>query len=156
MTTTTEIARCHGYTGPMACQACGTTENLHFGSWFDPKAGESGDFLECCACGVKAGDPAEIHDDCEPDEPEGDEPDAGPVVRVFHRPAGWVLPDFTDLADCTSNFHREQDGRPPCTAVAVWKVVEDHESADGFPMLSIGFYCDADLPDEHRAQPPAA
>lgn len=75
-----------------------------------------------------------------------------PVVRVHHNPTGWVLPDFTDLADCTSNFHRQQDGRPSCTDTAVWKVVEEHESADGFPMLTIGFYCDTDLPAEHRAQ----
>jgi hypothetical protein len=70
-----------------------------------------------------------------------------PVVRVFRSrsDAGWVLPDYTDLADCTSNFHREQDGRPACTAAAVWKVVEDHGMH-----LTIGFYCDADLPGEHR------
>jgi hypothetical protein len=70
-----------------------------------------------------------------------------PVVRVFRsrNDAGWVLPDFTDLADCTSNFHREQDGRPACTAAAVWKVVEDHGMH-----LTIGFYCDADLPAKHR------
>ncbi|GHD70401.1 hypothetical protein GCM10010317_077650 [Streptomyces mirabilis] len=70
-----------------------------------------------------------------------------PVVRVFRsqNAAGWVLPDFTDLADCTSNFHREQDGRPACTATAVWKVVEDHGMH-----LTIGFWCDSDLPDEHK------
>jgi hypothetical protein len=68
-----------------------------------------------------------------------------PIVRVHHYPTGWVLPDYTDLADCTTNFHREQDGRPACTATAVWKVVEDHGMH-----LTIGFYCDADLPDEHR------
>ncbi|MET9909746.1 hypothetical protein ABZZ74_23575 [Streptomyces sp. NPDC006476] len=76
--------------------------------------------------------------------------DPGPVVRVFRRDTGWMRPDYTDFADCTSNFHRQQDGRPQCTAAAVWKVVEEHESADGFPMLSIGFYCDTDLPAEHR------
>jgi hypothetical protein len=70
-----------------------------------------------------------------------------PVVRVFRRPAGWVLPDFTDLADCTSNFHRQQDGRPACTAAAVWKVVEDHGMH-----LTIGFYCDPDLPEQHKPQ----
>ncbi|MET9445055.1 hypothetical protein [Streptomyces sp. NPDC006610] len=68
-----------------------------------------------------------------------------PTVRVFHRPTGWVLPDYTDLADCTTNFHREQDGRLPCADTAVWKVVEDHGMH-----LKIGFYCDADLPAEHR------
>ncbi|NUQ98058.1 MAG: hypothetical protein HOY79_16430 [Streptomyces sp.] len=72
-------------------------------------------------------------------------PDPEPAPRVFHRPAGWVLPDFTDLADCTTNFHRAQDGRPPCTGTAVWKVVADHGLH-----LTIGFYCDADLPAEHR------
>jgi hypothetical protein len=68
-----------------------------------------------------------------------------PTIRVHHRPGGWVLPDYSDLADCTTNFHREQDGRPLCTETAVWKVVEDHGMH-----LSIGFYCDADLPAEHR------
>ena len=79
-----------------------------------------------------------------------------PTVRVHHRDAGWVLPDYTDLADCTTNFHRQQDGRPPCTDTAVWKVVEEHTSADGYPMLTIGFYCDVDLPAEHRSQAGAA
>ncbi|NUL14561.1 hypothetical protein [Streptomyces lunaelactis] len=68
-----------------------------------------------------------------------------PEVRVFHRATGWVLPDFTDLADCTTNFHRAQDGRPPCAETAVWKVVEDHGMH-----LTIGFYCEGDLPTEHR------
>ncbi|HEY9369106.1 hypothetical protein [Streptomyces sp.] len=79
--------------------------------------------------------------------------DADPEVRVFHRADGWVLPDYTDLADCTSNFHRQQDGRPACTATPVWKVVKDYGLH-----LSIGFYCDTDLPDEHRhpATTPAA
>ncbi|WP_405883582.1 hypothetical protein OG747_36385 [Streptomyces sp. NBC_01384] len=80
-----------------------------------------------------------------------DSDDAAPIVRVFRRAAGWVLPDFTDLADCTSNFHREQDGRPACTATAVWKVVEDHGMH-----LTIGFWCDTDLPEQHKAQAEAA
>ena len=75
----------------------------------------------------------------------GQDEEPGPIVRVFRRDAGWVLPDYTDLADCTSNFHREQDGQLPCTGTAVWKVVEDHGMH-----LTIGFYCDADLPAEHR------
>lgn len=70
-----------------------------------------------------------------------------PIVRVFRRPAGWVMRDFTDLERCTTNFHREQDGRPACTGIAAWKVVEDHGMH-----LSIGFYCDADLPAEHKPQ----
>lgn len=64
-------------------------------------------------------------------------------VRVLYRDTGWVLPDYTDLAECTSNFHRQQDGRPPCTAPAVWKVVEQ------YPMhLTIGFWCADDMPAE--------
>jgi hypothetical protein len=44
-----------------------------------------------------------------------------PVVRVFrsHNDAGWVLPDFTDLADCTSNHIPDNAGQPPCTAPAM-------------------------------------
>jgi hypothetical protein len=70
-----------------------------------------------------------------------------PTVHVHHRPGGWVLPDYSDLADCMTNYQREQDGRPPCTAPAVWKVVEDYGMH-----LTIGFYCDTDLPDQHRPQ----
>ncbi|WP_269857958.1 hypothetical protein [Streptomyces sp. RPT161] len=64
MTTTTEIARAHGYNGPTNCQDCGTTENVHFGSWYDPKTGESGNFLRCCACDIKAGAKLIDHADC--------------------------------------------------------------------------------------------
>ncbi|WP_458089359.1 hypothetical protein [Streptomyces malaysiensis] len=150
MTTSTDFAQAHGHTGPIACQGCSTTDNLHLIMWAIPETGESGTALECCACGIAAGDPPEIHDDCEPDEPEGDEldePAAGPVVRVFHRLSGWVMPDFTDLEQCTTNYHRQQDGRPACTDIAVWKVVESRDMH-----LTIGFYCDTDLPDEHKAQ----
>jgi hypothetical protein len=76
-----------------------------------------------------------------------------PIVRVFHRSAGWVLPDYTDLADCTTNHIPERAGMPPCTNTAVWKVVEDHGMH-----LTLSFWCDSDLPEEHRhlATPPAA
>ncbi|MFI6103202.1 hypothetical protein [Streptomyces sp. NPDC051310] len=147
MTTTTDIARNHGYTGPIVCEDCGATESLHFGSWFDPETHESGDFLQCCACGIKAGDPFYIHDGCEStaDEIEEDDPDEGPTVRVFHCEDGWTMGDSPMPEACTTNHQRQQDGRPACTAIAVWRVVVDHGLH-----LSIGFYCDADLPDEHR------
>jgi hypothetical protein len=61
VTTTTDIARAHGHTGPTNCQDCGTTESVHFGSWFDPQTQESGSFLQCCTCGLKAGDPVHVH-----------------------------------------------------------------------------------------------
>jgi hypothetical protein len=64
VTTTTDIARRHGHTGPTNCQDCGTTENVHFGSWFNPETRESGNFLQCCACGIKAGDAPIDHADC--------------------------------------------------------------------------------------------
>ena len=252
MTTTTDIARTHGYTGPTNCHDCGTTENVHFGSWFDPKTGESGTLIQCCTCGIRAGDPIYTHVECgEPatqylpnlagdtysqlaykrilgraveayiggqhraarlnlEGREADEhvlaevlesvgrayaaaalnqvaevladrldeetyvalgevaatldldvvedltgangtgeDDPGPEVRVFHRPDGWTMGDSPTPEACTTNFHRAQDGRPACTATAVWKVVEDLGLH-----LSIGFYCDGDLPTEHR--PPAA
>jgi hypothetical protein len=73
-----------------------------------------------------------------------------PSTRVFRRETGWVMAG--EPAECTTNYRREQEGRPACTATAVWKVVEDRGMH-----LTIGFYCDADLPDEHRpAQPEAA
>lgn len=140
MTTTSEITRAHGHTGPNVCQNCGTTVNLHLLMWAIPETGESGTSLECCNCGIAAGDPPEIHDDCEPDEPEADDEDPGPIVRVFRRDAGWVMTG-SESEDCTTNFHRAQDGRPACTETAVWRVVEDHGMH-----LTIGFYCDADLP----------
>lgn len=148
--TTVDIAHCHGYAGPLVCQDCGTPHDLHFGSWFNPATGQSGDFLQCCACGIKAGDPVDVHADCEPDAEEGDEPEveAGPEVRVFRRDVGWVMQP-PGPEPCTTNFHRQEDGRPACTAVAVWKVVEDHGMH-----LTIGFYCDADLPNEHRSVHP--
>ncbi|MFF2383693.1 hypothetical protein [Streptomyces sp. NPDC058108] len=74
-----------------------------------------------------------------------------PITSVYRDARGWVLPDFTDYADCTTNFHRQQDGRPACTATAVWKVVENHGMH-----LTIGFYCDADLPAKHKAKAEAA
>ncbi|NYV73123.1 hypothetical protein [Streptomyces sp. UH6] len=251
---TTEIARRHGHAGPTNCQDCGTTENVHFGSWFDPATGESGNFLQCCNCGIKAGDPIYVHaedgcgasaaryvpninsDPCgqlafkrvqqraieaylsgqheaavlelegraagehavaaildavgrayaaaalnqasqalvdklseeaclalgdlaaelDLDVVEdltganGTGEDEGPEVRVFHCADGWTMGGSPTPEACTSNHFRQQDGRPACTDAAVWKVVESHTSADGFPMLSIGFYCDADLPAEHR------
>lgn len=146
--TTTEIARRHGHTGPTLCHNCGTGTNLHFVIWGNPETGESGDFLECCRCGVAAGDPVEVHDECEPDElDEGpiEDEETGPEVRVFRRTEGWVMQP-PDPEPCTTNFHRERDGRPACTDIAVWKVVEDHGLH-----LTIGFYCDADLPVEHKS-----
>ncbi|OQQ13028.1 hypothetical protein B0675_40125 [Streptomyces sp. M41(2017)] len=68
-----------------------------------------------------------------------------PTARIRHNTRGWLLPDYSDFADCTTNHQRQQDGRPACTATAVWRVVEDHGMH-----LSIGFYCDADLPEQHR------
>lgn len=249
MTNTTDFARAHGHTGPTNCQDCGTTESVHFGSWFDPETKASGTLLQCCTCGIKAGDPMYVHAEAGCDAPatcyvpninsdpygqlafkriqeraieahisgqhqasrldlegrEADEhavaavlesigrayaaaainqvaqllmdkldedtyvalgdiaatldlevcedldgangtgeDDAGPQVRVFRRADGWTMAGPTP-EPCTSNFHREQDGRPACTATAVWKVVEDHGMR-----LDIGFYCDTDLPDEHR------
>lgn len=76
-----------------------------------------------------------------------DEAAPGPAVRVHHNPTGWVLPDYTDLAACTINHVPEAEGRRACTATAVWKVVEDYGMH-----LTIGFYCDADLPTAHRPQ----
>jgi hypothetical protein len=72
---------------------------------------------------------------------------AGPIVRVRYHPTGWVMRDYTDLESCTSNHFRAQDGRPACTTRAVWKVVEDHGMH-----LTLSFWCDADLPEQHKAQ----
>jgi hypothetical protein len=74
-----------------------------------------------------------------------------PIIRVLRRESGWVLPDYTDLADCTSNHHRAQEGREPCTGIAVWRVVEDHGMH-----LTISWWCDTDLPAVHRPQEGAA
>ncbi|WP_333758445.1 hypothetical protein [Streptomyces sp. ISBFB 2968] len=74
-----------------------------------------------------------------------DESAPGPTARVHHDAKGWVLPDYSDFADCTTNYQRSLDGRPACTDTAVWKVVENYGMH-----LTIGFYCDADLPEQHR------
>ncbi|MFF7200491.1 hypothetical protein [Streptomyces sp. NPDC008141] len=247
MTTTTDIARAHGHTGPTNCQDCGTTESVHFGSWWNPETHEGGNFLQCCTCGIKAGDTMVDHADCgteitkyvpnaggdayselahkrirartleayirgqhttavldlegrEADQCALDEvlnavgrsyaaaainqvaeslidkldedtyvalcdiaatldlgvvedltgangtgEDEGPDVRVFHRADGWTMGDSPTPEACTSNHFRQQDGRPPCTDTAVWKVVK----SSGL-VLSIGFYCGEDLPAEHR------
>lgn len=70
--TTAEIALRHGHVGPTVCQDCGTARNLHYGNWYDPQTQQSGDFLECCNCGIKAGDAIEVHAHCKRDA----EPDA--------------------------------------------------------------------------------
>jgi hypothetical protein len=254
MTTTTEIARAHGHNGPTNCQDCGTTENVHFGSWWNPKTHEGGNFIQCCTCGLRAGDALIDHADCgspitqyvlndftspysklahnrvharaveayargqhdavrylnlegpaahehalaavlgevgrayaaaainqvvrtladKLDEDTftalGDiavtldlevvedldgangtgEDDAGPEVRVFHRAEGWLMGQPAPEA-CSSNYYREQDGRPACTATAVWKVVEERDFG-----LTIGFWCDDDMPAEHRHLAPRA
>jgi hypothetical protein len=82
-----------------------------------------------------------------------DAPEVEPtvIVRICRRDIGWVMPDYTDLESCTSNHFRAEDGRPACTAKAVWKVVEDHGMH-----LTISFWCDADLPDEYKPQQGAA
>ena len=73
-------------------------------------------------------------------------PNETPEIRVFHRPAGWTLPFLSpDAQDCTTNHIPENADRPPCTNTAVWKVVEDHGMH-----LTVGFWCDDDMPDEHR------
>ncbi|MFG3586590.1 hypothetical protein [Streptomyces sp. NPDC047990] len=247
MTTTTDIARAHGHKGPTSCQDCGTTENVHFGSWWNPETQEGGTLIQCCNCGIRAGDPIYTHaeEECgapatryvpnvngdpysqlahqrindrafesylrarrevEGMELEGAEADKylltevlesvgrayaaaalnraaqvlvgelsedsyltlsgiaatldldvvedldganglgenAPEVRAFHRADGWEM-NRPEPEACTSNFQRQQDGRPACMETAVWKVVEDHGMH-----LSIGFYCDADLPAERR------
>lgn len=68
-----------------------------------------------------------------------------PEVRVFRQADGWTMNPAAGAEACTTNFQRQRDGQPACTDTAVWKVVEDYGLH-----LSIGFYCDADLPAEHR------
>ncbi|MFE9850276.1 hypothetical protein ACFYPN_15900 [Streptomyces sp. NPDC005576] len=68
-----------------------------------------------------------------------------PKIRVDHHSDGWLLPDYSDYAECTTNFHRTQDGRPPCADTAVWKVFEDHGMHQTFR-----WYCDTDLPAQYR------
>lgn len=67
-----------------------------------------------------------------------------PIVRIGHRPSGWVMTGSEPEA-CTSSYQRARDGQPPCTGVAAWKVVHDYGMR-----LDIGFYCDGDLPEQHR------
>lgn len=66
-------------------------------------------------------------------------------VKVFHRVDGWTVPYEPGTQTCTINHVPESEGRRACTAKAVWKVVEQR----GFG-LTISFWCDDDLPAEHR------
>lgn len=70
-----------------------------------------------------------------------------PGPRVFHRADGWTIGSDPDAQACTINHVPEGHGQRACTATAIWKVVERHDSG-----LTIGFYCDTDLPAEHRAK----
>ncbi|KOG21775.1 hypothetical protein [Streptomyces viridochromogenes] len=76
-----------------------------------------------------------------------------PEIRVFHRPDGWTIPHLEPHPqDCTTNHTGQRDGQPPCTATAVWKVVELYDLHATF-----SFWCDNDLPTEYRpAATPAA
>lgn len=248
MTTTNDIARAHGHTGPTNCQDCGTTENVHFGSWWHPETHEGGNFLQCCNCGIKAGDPMYTHAECGAPatlyvpnmggdvyselahkrikakaleahitgqhtaavlEKEGrdaeeyaldevleavgrsyaaaaitqvmktlvdkldedtyvalgeiadtldlavvedldgangtGQDEESPDVRVGYRADGWTMGGSTTAEACSTNHHRQQDGRPECTDTAVWKTVRPFDYG-----LTVGFYCDADLPAEYR------
>lgn len=74
---------------------------------------------------------------------------ASPEVRVFHCEDGWTFPALSpDVQACTSNYVPEREGMPPCTATAVWKVVEMRGMG-----ATISFWCDEDLPPEHLAWP---
>jgi len=66
-------------------------------------------------------------------------------VRVFHRAEGWTMGGSQTPEACTSNHRREQAGTPACTQTAAWKVVELYGMG-----ASISFWCDNDLPSEHR------
>ncbi|MFH9765129.1 hypothetical protein ACH4N4_30650 [Streptomyces microflavus] len=70
-----------------------------------------------------------------------------PTATVHYRAGGWVAPDYSDLADCSPNYHRGLNGEPACTGIVVWKVVEEQGLVQ-----TIRFYCDADLPAHVRPQ----
>lgn len=68
-------------------------------------------------------------------------------THVHHNPAGWTLAFLSpDPQSCTTNH--TPDGAP-CADTAVWKVVEHHDHDNG-PGLTLSFWCDTHLPDEHR------
>lgn len=67
-------------------------------------------------------------------------------TRISHNPIGWHLPALSpDTQDCTTNHTGERNDGPPCTGVAVWKVVEFHDLS-----ATLSFWCDTDLPADHR------
>jgi hypothetical protein len=70
-----------------------------------------------------------------------------PEVRVRHRAGGWALPDYSDLADCGTKYDRANEGRPLCTGTATWRIFTDSGTVQTF-----AFYCDNDLPAQHRPQ----
>lgn len=76
-----------------------------------------------------------------------------PKVRVSHQAGGWTLPSLSpDVQACTSNYTSEREGMLPCTAAAVWKVSELYDDLHA----TFGFWCDDDLPAEHRHAAAAA
>jgi hypothetical protein len=72
-------------------------------------------------------------------------------THIHHHPDGWTIPTLEPgTQTCTTNHTPGADSRPPCTNTAVWKVVE-HYDHDDSPGLTLSFWCDSHLPDEHRA-----
>jgi hypothetical protein len=69
-----------------------------------------------------------------------------PEIRVFHQPAGWTLPYLEPGPQtCTTNHTPDNEGQPPCTATAGWKVVELYDMH-----ATVSFWCDTHLPAEHQ------
>jgi len=64
-------------------------------------------------------------------------------THTHHNPNGWTLPALSPHPqECTTN-HQPQP--TPCTAPAVWKIVELRGLS-----ATLSFWCDTHLPAEHR------
>ena len=66
------------------------------------------------------------------------------------RDEGWPSKNHLATEPCRSVLARLNAGLPRCEAVAVWKV-ERCSRVGGAWYVTIGYYCDVDLPAEDRS-----
>lgn len=88
----------------------------------------------------------DLYEDEAADSPVPDLDDL-PAVSLVYRKDGWILPDYSDYAQCGVNNH--QPDAPQCTDTAVWQVVENHGMHQ-----TLTWWCATHLPDKYRPADP--
>ena len=79
-----------------------------------------------------------------------------PRITVEYRADGWPQTEGGRLTTtgtklCCSQLKRRIAQRPPCHAATVWRVTTKTPGRESY--ASVGYYCDEDLPFEHRQGP---